>query len=148
MQEAWIVFDRCAKKYSGLVDNPAWFMALYQRALIGQFNDFSTISSRRRHVISESNLVNDDGELPTDLREPVGEVCNEGELRVLVRQAPSEVKMVLALLFNAPSELLEMISDAFQGARKSNSMGNKHLCLLLGVSEDTDLLGRVRDYFG
>src|SRR5437879_3859259 len=33
LQEAWIVFLTCQRRYRGVVDNPAWFMALFSVSL-------------------------------------------------------------------------------------------------------------------
>lgn len=143
LQEARIVYLRCERRYSGVVDNAAWFMALYQRSLIAQFHDFANAATRQRDlVVSHSDLALVDEEGPQF--DSVGELRNGGELSVMVRQAPNEVRMVLALLLNAPCELLELVAAS---TRKAQALGNKHLCLLLGITEDMDLLGRVREYF-
>lgn len=41
MQEAFVVFLLCRKRYRGVVDNPAWFMALYKRSWLNRLFDLS-----------------------------------------------------------------------------------------------------------
>lgn len=148
MQDCWIVFHRCRTKYSGIVDNPAWFMSLYKRAIACEFIDMAKDATNNRHEIVMSNVgaLNEDGTTSFDLGEVVGELSNEGEMRVMIRQAPSEVRAVLAIMLNAPLEVLEMLQEAFKTGACSKV--NRRLCMFIGIEEETDLLGRVRDYFG
>lgn len=145
MQEARIVFLRCARQYKGVIDNDAWFMGIYKRSLAGRFADLATADARHRMVsVLMCDIENEEGEqVPLDM---VGETANEGELRVLIAQAPSEVREVLALLLEAPAEVLELAASAWRRKGKKSAFGNAMLCRLLGRDEGTDVLGKVREY--
>lgn len=39
LQEAFLVYWRCKNRYTGTVDNPAWFMSLYTQALHNRLRD-------------------------------------------------------------------------------------------------------------
>ena len=94
LQEAWVVFLHCRSRYAGKVDNPAWFMALFSRALHNRFIDL------QRHLfayIPIDELSDDDEpmtnidagycwrvlqELPGDMRELL-QVLGLGDVTVL-----------------------------------------------------------------
>lgn len=146
MQEARIVFIRCARQYKDAVDNAAWFMSLYKRSLAARFADLATRDTRYR---STGDLMCDvvdenDGHAP----EAIGTLANEGELAVMVAQAPSEVKEVLALLLSAPTEILELAANAWRDHGKKSAFGNAMLNRLLGRASDHPTLERVQEYFG
>lgn len=147
MQEAYIVFLRCKMKYEGEVDNAAWFMSLFKTALANRFDDLAVLDTKARSAITMSDLVSDDedsGSVP----EAIGELANEGELATMVRQAPREVQQVLALLLNAPVELIEGVSESWRARGKKSAFGSKRLCKLLGIDDDIDVLELVRAHFG
>jgi len=110
LQEAWLVFARCASRYP-LLDTPQHFMALYKSALKRHLDALSTKVSRARPLLCPEPEDQETGETIT--REAIGETENAGYLRVLLRQAPREVLMVLNLFLVAPAELLELASAAW-----------------------------------
>ena len=140
MQEAWIVYERCARKYSAHIDNMAWFMGLYKRSLAGRIADLATNDTRYRTVSGDvlSDVVDEDA-APFEM---IGELANAGELAVHAAQAPSEVREVLALLFNAPAEIMELVAAAFKG-RGQRGVLNR----MLGFPEQYDALQEVRSWF-
>jgi len=146
MQEARIVFLRCARKYKDAVDNAAWFMALYKQSLAARFADLATCDTRYRSTGElMCDVVSDaDGVVP----EPVGSLANEGELSLMVSQAPSEVREVLALMLGAPTEILELAASAWRAHGKKSAFGNSMLNRLLGRAPDYPTLDRVQEYFG
>jgi hypothetical protein len=143
MQEARIVYLDCVMRYAARVDNAAWFMSLYQRALYTRFTDLAYEDTKHKEAALMCDVVSDDG--PSI--EQVGELANEGELRVLVRQASSEVRAVLSLLINAPTEILEVVTAQWRSHGSGQAYGSKLLCRMLSLPEDVNLLQRVREYF-
>lgn len=146
MQEARIVFLDCTRRYTGRVDNPAWFMALYKMALFGRFDDLATQDTRYRSVgVLMCEVVTEEDASPI---EAIGTCENEGVLHTIIRQAPDEVRSVLSLLLNAPAEILELAAEAWGAQGKKSAFGNAMLCRMLGLPERADPLGAVRDYLG
>lgn len=142
MQEAFIVFLRCAKAYPDV--NARHFMALYKTAWTNQFHRFARNDTRMREV----EPLN---EAPASM-EAIGETCNEGELRVMLRQAPREVRMVLNLLLRAPQELAEIALAGFTAndgrTRNGVSKGaSERINAMLGLPLEANTLERVREYF-
>lgn len=81
LHEAIVVFLVCRERYQGVVDNPAWFMALFSRSLHNRFVDlqrqaFSYISLDELAEIDEPSTELDVGfywrmlqELPEDMKD-------------------------------------------------------------------------------
>lgn len=144
MQEAQIVWLDCVRRYADKVDNAAWFMSLYRRSLETRIMDLATVDTRHRQYVLLNDLGDDEDAAPVP--EAVGELENEGYLRLLVAQAPSEIRAVLVLLLNAPTEIATLVTDAWSGRGKSRSTGSKVLCRMLGIPERATLLEEVREY--
>src|SRR5260370_28352996 len=68
MAECAVQYLECRNRYGGLVDDPRWFMALYQRCVTSRFNDLSVKDSRYREIV-DSTAVDEvlAGELPIEL---------------------------------------------------------------------------------
>lgn len=146
-QEACLVFCRCRDRYRGKVTEPAHFMALFKTALERRFIDLARIDVRRRSEVPlPVTRDEDDNESPF---EQVGELDNDGLLAVMVKQAPREVRMVLSLLLDAPSEIVEGALAGWRasGDRRAKHGGSKHVNRLLGLPEDQDTMAQVREYF-
>jgi hypothetical protein len=130
-QESWMVFDTCRNQYLEM-DTPQHFMSLYKTALHNKFYDLNIKSSLDREYLEDYDLM--EYYLP-DRRKSI----------VLdLDKAPSEVRTALSLIFNAPSEILELI-----GFTKKNSRGflnNKKLCSLLGLDFEIDLVDRIKTF--
>lgn len=89
LQESYLVFLRCKRRYHGkpssnygAVDNPAWFMSLFSRALSNQF--LKLISATPRYNLLED--YSDDSSL-----EPIGEVENSGYFAQMLSELPAEI---------------------------------------------------------
>lgn len=83
MQEAFIVFIKCKRKYEATVDGKAWFMCIYRTALR---NRLINMAARVRPCIALDEIP----EQATEL--------DEGYFRTLIGQLPVEVcKLVEAV---------------------------------------------------
>lgn len=143
MQEAYLVYLRCARKYAYRVDNEAWFMALYKSALSRELVNLANDDTAYREVIT---LVDPCGDDATMIDLLAGSEDGEGELAVTLRWAPDEVREVLTLLLNAPTELLRVFTASWAKHGSTERYGSKLLCRVLGRPEDANLLQRVRKY--
>lgn len=144
MQDAYEVFLRVAKKYPN-EDTPQHFMSLFQRSWINHVHDLSNANTRQRAEVGFSRT----GSEEAYEWEPSGDTNNDGELAVMLRQAPSEIKMVLSLFLNAPQEILDLALASWRGKdRRCVAGGSARVCRLLGLPEDRDIMQEVADYFG
>lgn len=142
-QEGYLVFMRCASRYP-IIDTPQHFMSLFKRAWINQFNDLANADTQLRAEVSD-HMELEDGEI---VREPIGDLDHNGDLVLMIAEAPREVVMVLNLFLNAPAELLEAALASWNGEdRRRKDGGSGRICRLLGLPEDLDVLAIVRNYF-
>ncbi len=135
LSEAYLVFRRCCRHYEGKVVEPKHFMALFKLAWRNEFNDMSN----RDTAVRASPLP--------DGFDAVGALDNDGPLRVMLRQAPAEVKTVLTVLLNAPTELLDLACSNWRGQGKQLAGGNKQVATWLGWPEDSKPIDMVVEYF-
>ena len=91
MQEAYIKFLKCERKYAGVVNNDRWFMALYKRALqhrivslIRRSREYSFIEYHSPHTMPESS-------------------ASEGVFEV-IRKLPHELAMIVWTM-SSPTEI-------------------------------------------
>ena len=82
LQESYIVFLRCKRRYGGKIDNAAWFMSLFRTALHNQF-------LRLISQLPGYNLIEDYG--GHSIPEPVGELESSAYLLHLFTQLPIEI---------------------------------------------------------
>lgn len=136
LQEAQLVFLRVKRSYPKVPEG-AHFMALFKTSWIRRFDDLSNENT----VVRDNETLTATGAM-IDMR--VGEMSNEGELRVMIRQAPREVRMVLELMLRAPQEIADL---AFAGWRKDRQKGSERINALLGLPSQQDTLQRVEEYF-
>lgn len=144
MQEAYCVFLHVAETYPHVDDAPH-FMALFKTSWERVFHDFSSVDS----AVRSGELI-DDGR--PQIEEPIGDMANEGELRVMLRQAPREVQMVLNLMLRAPQEMLDIALAGFfpRDKRTHNGISAKasaRINAMLGLPLEMNTLERVREYF-
>jgi hypothetical protein len=144
MQEAHVVFLRCCKRFPAdeARDTPQAFMALFKTAWRNQFNDLSNYDSKHR-VCVHMPVRDETGEEV----EFLGVVDNDGMLAIMIEQAPSEVRMVLSVMVNAPAELLELAFKAWTSSGKRRAGSSKHLAAMLGLDPGVDAIRLVEDYF-
>lgn len=138
-QEAYIVFLKCERAYP-VLDTPQHFMSLYMSALQRRFNDLS-----RKHSRIAPVSVQEDTEGNAH-REQTGALDNDGYLAAMIRQAPREVSMVLALFLNAPAELLDVAERAWAG-RRDRKDANAMIRRLLGPDAGNAPIEQVEAYF-
>lgn len=141
LQESYVIFLKLKNKYDE-IDTPQHFMSLFKTAWFNHFTDLSHKDTNLRCMVSSTN--DEDGQLTDYI---IGETDNEGALRMLIKQAPEEVRMVIQLFLNAPTELLELASTAWKDSGHNSDKGNGLLCKLLGFQEGTDVISIVKNYF-
>lgn len=135
LQEAQLVFLRVSRTYK--VTEAKHFMALYKTSWTRRFNDLSDENS----AVRDNEVLSAKDAMPLDR---VGDLANEGELRVMLRQAPREVRMVLELILRAPQEVVDIV---FAGWRKDRQRGSERINAMLGLPLEQDTLQRVEKYF-
>lgn len=141
MQEAYVVFLRCRAKYGGTVE-PKHFMALFKTAWLNHFTDLANADTAERCVYSATP---DDGGMEADR---VGELRNDGELAVRLRQAPKEVQLVLKLFLNAPQELLDVALNSWRSSdKRTRNGGCGKINQLLGLPATCNIQQLMEDYF-
>lgn len=143
LQEAYLVFLRLSKKYPR-IDTPQHFMALFKTSWYRHYTDLAYADSNLRIIPVESQLQKSEDSDPI---EAVGDLDNDGMLMTMIRQAPTEVKQVLMLFMQAPTELLEIVQGSWRQRGYDSPYGNKMLCQLLGLQSNADVVGMVRQYF-
>jgi|ERR1019366_4799806 hypothetical protein len=147
MQEAYVKFLYLKRKY-GALDTPQHFMALYKISWVNDFHELSTLASKHRLEVCEHQLLDEDSDYFNMIESVVGDTNNDGELSVMIEQAPSDVKLVLQLMLTAPVEALEMFSAIWKQQGKKKEFNNTHLCEILGLPFKTDIVGKINSYFG
>lgn len=138
MQEAHVIFLRCSTKYASVVTNPKHFMALFKVAWVNHFTDLAYTDSKNRCEVVP----------PADMQmDSIGDLENEGYMRTLIRQAPKEVALVLALFLNAPAELLQLATSPLKSGRNgARAADNRRVAALLGLPADSEPLDAVERY--
>jgi hypothetical protein len=138
LQEAYLVYARVCGKYPDA--EAKHLMSLFKTAWVNHYNDLATKDAKHRTMAESATLAH--------LGEVAGETDNEGHLRVLVRQAPNEVRMVLNLFLNAPQEIVEALtSQPKRGpGRRPKHAGNERINKALGLPAGTDVLQMVHKY--
>lgn len=104
MSEAQVIFYECRKMYGAKVNSQAHFMALYKQMISCYFIDWAKFDSAERSV------------LPTEDIEP--SISSEATLSCLLREASSELKVVLKMVLDAPADVAETFRKEFNGSRK------------------------------
>ncbi len=122
---------------------PKQYMAFFKMSFSNHFHTLSIRDTRYKRMKTESSFYQEtDEENYFSISDLVSD-DNIGFIEVLVEQAPSEVKAVLNLLFNAPKELLESASIAL----KKDITDNTVLCRLLGFDpKETNLVNLTKEY--
>jgi hypothetical protein len=142
--EAFLIYARIADQYPGIEE--AHFMALFKRCWENHFTDLAHEDSRQRSLFLPLVANRDEDGEEMDVREPVGDVDNEGILSTLLRQAPSEVALVLRLFWSAPQELIDLALSSWKPDSNHRGQGSARINKLLGFEPDFDSVGAVRSY--
>lgn len=139
LQEAFLVYDKCCREYPTV--EPKHFMALFKTSWARRFDDLSAADSKHRST--GRSLCTDDGAV----LDVVGDLDNQGMLKTMLRQAPSEVRAVLTLLSDCPSELLDLALSGWRQQGHACRGGNAQVAAFLGMPADSKPLDAVYDYF-
>lgn len=143
LQEAYLVYHRIGQRYPDV--EPRHFMSLFKTAWSRRFVDMAQKDTQLRRQVSSTPATDQ----RQDRADTVGELENDGYLAVLLRQAPAEVGLVMNLLLNAPSEIVQVALDNWQsGSRKKQAQGNQQVARWLGLPASAKPLDAVADYLG
>lgn len=137
MQEAYALFLHVRLKYPHVSD--AHFMSLYKTSLRNMITELSESDTKHRTVGTLSGLPN--------IYETAGDLDNNGYLRTLIRQAPPEIKAILAIFLNAPTEVLELAMSTWRQQGHYEAAGNKQVASWLGLDADATPLDDLYTYF-
>jgi len=138
LQECGLVFAKCCRKYGDRVNNPAWFMALYIRAVMNTWNTLARRDEDERNTVAHTSTY--------DLEEY--RVVNIGSsMAVSLLELSIEARRVLQTLITAPGEVIEYV---MAGRHHRRDMINRRLLYILGFSrrqinaidEVIDLVGK------
>lgn len=139
LQECALIFVRCCRAYEGKVDNPAWLMALFKRAVANDWHTFAQKDGRFRSL---------------PLPEPEDEIDhNPGVLSAALASGSDELKQFLTVLAEAPAEFLSLLlGDADQIATMSSDAAavcakrfNQRIRRLLGIlNPAVDVVSELR----
>ena len=150
MQEARLVFLRCASKY-GLTDTPQHFMALFKTAWHNHYIDLARGDSDARAVISygyERDITSSVDDALLDLLDMIPACLdNDGYLNALLREAPNDVATILSFFLEAPPALIKRAGEAWTSSGRKQQDGNNMLCEVLGFPKGTDVVGKLTAYF-
>lgn len=138
IQEAYCVYLKVAQRYPDV--EPKHLTALFKTAWSNHFTDLTKKDSHHRQAVS----LNAESGADFDI---LGDAENLGYLRTMVRQAPSEVRQVLALLLNAPQELVEMALEGWSRGGRRRADSNARVAAWLGLPASSKPLDAVREYF-
>jgi hypothetical protein len=112
VQQCAVVFSRCLQRYGDKVDNEAWFMALFKRAVIHHWITHSRRASNRRPIwFPEGTKVHPSQRFN---REPLLKPCSPADDATLVEiweSASPELQKGLELLSGASQRVLDIILD-------------------------------------
>lgn len=97
VSEAALVYYSCRQRYGDRVENRAHFMALFKRCILSRFTDLANTETKT--LAKEKHCK----------KAPKVTTGFEGNLLVKLREASSELKDVLKIIFDAPGELAEVL---------------------------------------
>jgi len=126
MAECAVLWVECRARYGSKVDNPAWFMHLYQLMVMSRFNDLSVKDTRLR-----AWSVNEGEPLP---EQPVE---FEETWLLKIKNASREARAVLDVLQNAPFELLQTI---IPNKRLSAKKTLERVARFCGITDSTSVI--------
>ena len=83
MQEAYIVFLKCSRRYRDTVDNPAWFMSLFRNSLRNKLINMSALCK----LTVDIDVLDQDMTDELSVRDEIGYLkCVFSELDVRIRR--------------------------------------------------------------
>lgn len=141
IQDAYLMFRHILASYPEVSD-PKHIMALFQRAMINDYNDRARFKQRKTSIeIPYETTIGKD----LKLIDKLGEFSNEGFLRVLLGQLPDKVKLTIEALQDQGKlaylckHRAVTVAD-FSGKRE---LTNSTLCQIIGLPKRTNLLEMI-----
>jgi len=142
LQEAYLVFLKLKQRY--IVDNGAWFMALFKRSLSNRFINLAGKATAHSVEVHPEPL--EDGEECDYFDMLPSSDGNYGECMLFIKEAPREVRRVLDLFINTPPEVLEFFSSVWVKKYGSRPFGVKHIRKLFKLSAWDNPLEETKRY--
>lgn len=127
LQECALVFVRCVKRYGTMVDNPAWMMSLFKRAVANEWHTYSLTDSGMRSL-----EINDEEQVDH----------NTGYLLAAITGASAEAQQVIQVVLSAPTEFLDILLG--NGKADSDAMLNRRFRRLLKWKSNVDVVKELR----
>lgn len=147
MHDAYLVFRYVRATYP-LISDPPHLMALYKTALRNEFLD--KYEKKRQKFIHEVSYEESLGTEDKKIIDTLGELNNEGYLKVLISELPHEVRELLSI-FNDETKLAQLRKEPVQsrlaklaGIPAKRITMNGALCRLLGMPPGTNLREMLR----
>lgn len=123
MQECGVVFAKCCLRYGDRVNNPAWFMALYMRAVMNTWNSMARRDEGERNAVAHTSSY--------DLAEY--RVANlSSTMATSLLELSYEARRVMQTLINAPSEVIDYV---IAGRHHRADIINRRLLYILGFNQ-------------
>lgn len=140
-QECALVFAKCIKAYSrktsdgkwGQVNNPKWFMALFQTSV---HNHFSTLASKNMKIEPP-----DPSMLPESWTNAVE--LPQTDLSISLLSASDELKQVWRTICNAPNDYLALLLE-----KAGEQAWNNRICRLCGIKPTYNVLRELKTLLG
>lgn len=141
LQEAYVIFHRIRMRYRGVVDSQAHFMALFKTALCNHVTNVARKSINSRTIRYESSLaLNED----TDTLPEVVTYDEKSFEDILEGAHDAEVRAVLSLFIQSPSDLMQRMSESWGMRGKMKMHGDQFLMEALDVTPGVSK--RTRNY--
>lgn len=135
MAECALLWCECRKRYGATVDNPAWFMRMYQLMVISRFNDLATKDRKIRLVEEQAWLMNIT-------------VQPEVDVSLKLEGASTELKEVIGVFLNAPRELYDGMTESLVDFDASLPHIFRVIANLKGISKSNVLKGELQQVLG
>ena len=133
LQECALVFARCVHHYAGKIDNAPWFMALFKRAVANEFHFHASACTRIREA--EAGYAGEQS------RRGEGVDHNLGTLTASIASASEELRAVLRVVAQAPTELLSLLL-----LEASDENWSRRLCRISGINKvSKTIVAELRD---
>jgi hypothetical protein len=148
MQEAYKVFLVCAGRYTGVTE-PAHFMSLFKTTWEHEFTDLSNLATAAKASSLDVPYEEEgEGGFSIDrLAAMAGDLENDGQLAVMIDQAPQDVQLVLMLFLRAPQELLELALATWRASGHYRPDGDKSVSRMLGLPPGSTPMTNTINYF-
>lgn len=153
VQDGYLCFYKCRKHYPDLSDiadptkaQRSWFFSLVKTTYL---NHISTLAAKHRAVPERavSQMGSDTSSEVAIWEMLLGAGAEESTFRVLLAQAPAEIKQVLELLAGDGADALQYLRTRLK-RRFVRETTNEYLCRLGGVDSQTrDFVGEIQRYF-